>query len=353
LLAATIPRAALLLFGGAVTDRISARAVMVSSNLVRAALVALLVALVLTSAVHLWQLAAIQACFGLADAFFLPSATAILPRVVADKQLPAANALMGTGEQMAILLGPAVGGVLVAGLGVAGSLALNCLSFLLAAAGLAPAPAGKWRAEASGQSMLHDLGAGLEHAWAIPAMGSMLLLLTANSLVFSGGYAVGLPALARQRFPAEGALALGAMLAAHGAGQLLGALSAAMTGLPRRLGWLIVGQAFAVAAGFALVGALPGLPEIVLVVSLIGFGAAYADDVAVPTWLQRRANLQLLGRVSSLIELAPEVPAPVSFVVFGALASRSPGLAFLAASALMLAAAVVLASSRPMRELRV
>ena len=83
------PRAALVLVGGAVSDRYDPRKIMIASTAARAALVAALAALVWTDAVQLWHLYLLGAGFGAADAFYQPAALALVPRLVPEDRLEA------------------------------------------------------------------------------------------------------------------------------------------------------------------------------------------------------------------------------------------------------------------------
>ena len=76
---AGIPRAALMLAGGAATDRFSSRSVMLVSNIMRCGIVTLLTVLVYTHAVRLWHLYVIGAAFGAFDAFLYPAFVSIVP----------------------------------------------------------------------------------------------------------------------------------------------------------------------------------------------------------------------------------------------------------------------------------
>src|SRR5579859_7060017 len=84
LMAAAIPRAVFMLVGGAISDRISPRSLMLVANALRTVVVA---ALVLTRHVQLWQLYVLGLVFGLVDAFFYPALHTIVPMLVCDEQL--------------------------------------------------------------------------------------------------------------------------------------------------------------------------------------------------------------------------------------------------------------------------
>ncbi|MEP6987089.1 MAG: MFS transporter, partial [Chloroflexota bacterium] len=83
---AAIPRALFMLIGGALVDRFSPRYVMMASNLARFVLVALLSALVLTNHIQIEMLYGFALAFGLADAFYFPGQSAIVPQLLPEDQ---------------------------------------------------------------------------------------------------------------------------------------------------------------------------------------------------------------------------------------------------------------------------
>ena len=350
LIAGAVPGALLLLPAGAVTDRVSPRAVMLASNLARALLVALLAGLAVGGRVQLWHLYAISICFGVADAFFVPAVGSIVPSLVEEEDLGPANALIGVSEQVTMLAGPAAGGVLVAAAGPAGAFLLDGGSFVAGAAGLLPAHRGVRRPPREPGSLWSEVRAGLRYAWSDRQLRAVLGLAAVSALTYSGVFAVGLPALARHRF-SEGAVALGTMGAAWGLGQLVGALSAAVTGLPRRWGLLVIGMTLSAGVAFALIGVLPTLWAASAVLAVTGFGEAYSSDVALPSWIQRRSSPSMLGRVNSLLGLVRQGLAPLSFAAMGALAALDLRIAFGVAGAVMVGAAGIAAGTRTVREL--
>ncbi len=93
MMAAAIPRTVLMLVGGAVTDRVSARRVLLTTAGSRAVLVGIVTALVWFKVIALWELFVLTLGFGIADAFSLPAGAALIPTLVAPQQLRPANAL--------------------------------------------------------------------------------------------------------------------------------------------------------------------------------------------------------------------------------------------------------------------
>jgi MFS family permease len=114
---AGIPRALFMLLGGALVDRFSPRTVMIVSNVVRLVLVGLLSVLVLTNHIQLELLYVFALAFGLADAFYFPAQTAIVPQLLAEDQLQAGNTFIQGTAQLSVFIGPVLAGALIALLG--------------------------------------------------------------------------------------------------------------------------------------------------------------------------------------------------------------------------------------------
>src|SRR5438445_12003239 len=81
-----LPRAVLMVVGGALADRLSSRLTMLGSMGLRATFVAPLAVLVLTGRVQMWEVYGIAVVFGVVDAFFMPARNSILPRVVTIRE---------------------------------------------------------------------------------------------------------------------------------------------------------------------------------------------------------------------------------------------------------------------------
>ena len=113
LAAHTLPLVAFVLIGGVWADRLPRQLVMLASDLVRFAVQATLAILFLTGTAELWQLVALIAVYGSAEAFFQPAATGVVPATVSPQRLQQANAMLGLTRSSAFVIGPAVAGVVV------------------------------------------------------------------------------------------------------------------------------------------------------------------------------------------------------------------------------------------------
>ena len=125
---------AFVLLGGVAADRQPQRLVMLATDLVRAAILLVLGTLSLSGDLRIWHLAAGGLVIGAGKAFFIPSYTALLPRLLPEDELLAANGLEGTLRPLAQqAAGPALGGVAVAALSPGAAILAGGLTYLVSA----------------------------------------------------------------------------------------------------------------------------------------------------------------------------------------------------------------------------
>ena len=116
---------------GVFVDRWDRRRTMVVANLVRAPILLLLLAV--DSAERVWIVYVVAAAVSAVGQFFRPAENALLPRLVGEEHLVPANALNALNDNLSRLVGPALGGLVAAWLGLGGVAALDAASFLVAA----------------------------------------------------------------------------------------------------------------------------------------------------------------------------------------------------------------------------
>ncbi|HSP09531.1 MAG TPA: MFS transporter [Candidatus Dormibacteraeota bacterium] len=349
-----LPRAVLMVVGGALADRLSPRLTMLGSMSLRALFVAPLAVLVLTGRVQMWEVYAIAVVFGIVDAFFMPARTSILPRVVADHELESGNAALNVISQASVILGPVLGGLIVAALGTGWAFAGDALCFAAGFVLILWLPAAP-RARAGGVphpdgGLGGQIAAGFRYAWADSGIRVTLIAIAVIDFAASGALGVGLPTLAHGRF-AGGAGGLGILLGAWGVGATAGALGAGFFPPPKRFGWMIVTLSAWLGLGMCAVGVLPSLLPAAVVMGLTGVATGVVNTYGV-SWLQRRTNPAMQGRVMSLVMLASMGLTPLAYAAAGAIANVNPTLLFLLAGGLMIAYGVGAAASRQVRALR-
>jgi MFS family permease len=321
LMTAAIPRAVFMLVGGAFSDRFSPRTLMLVSNLVRGAVVAVIGGLVLSGRAELWHLYVLAATFGIVDAFFYPALGTIVPMIVPGRLLSPANALMQGSTQVMGLIGPAAAGAAIALVQTGPAFVVDAASFGVAALAVFLVRGGRRATPSSDdaprESVMGSIGAGIRAAWADPALRGTLVLITAFNLAFTGPVNVGLAWLAEDRF-AGGSAAFGMLFSAWGAGALIGAvIGGSITQIPR-FGSVLLAIAVVLGIGLALIGLAPNLVVALAIIAPMGVLIGLTN-VQYISWLQRRTAGELLGRIMSLSMLASIGLAPISLAAAGAL----------------------------------
>jgi MFS family permease len=245
-----IPRAILILFGGALVDRYSPKRVLMLTKYLNALLLALLAWLVFAGRATLPMVTLMALGLSLASAFSIPAGTSMLPHAVPPQHLQAANGTMMAIRQVTTLVGPLLAGLLFAlagdgggagaglhdarGLGLA--FGVDCLSYVFSAwtlsrvCPLAAAGAGPAQADAPAQPLLRAIGAALALVWRDGLLRTCFIYWGLCACVVGSILQVALPLLASERL--HGATALALLMSANGVGSLAGLapLAAAVAG---------------------------------------------------------------------------------------------------------------------------
>ena len=348
-----LPRAVLMVVGGALADRLSARLTMLGSMGLRTAVVAPLAVLVLTGRVQMWEVYAVAVVFGIVDAFYMPARSSILPKVVADHELEPGNAVLNVTAQTSVILGPVLGGLIVAALGIgwafAGDAACFAIGFLFILWLPAAARTATGKTHTDG-GLGGQILAGFRYAWADVGIRVLLIVIAVIDFAANGALGVGLPTLAHGRF-AAGAAGLGILLGAWGVGATVGALGAGFVPPPKQFGWLIVGLCAWLGVGMLGVGLVPSLLPAALLMGFSGVGTGVVNTYGL-SWLQRRTDAAMQGRVMSLVMLASMGLTPLAYAASGAIADVNPALLFLIAGGMTLLCGAGAVASRTVRSLR-
>jgi len=351
LMTAAIPRAALMLVGGAVTDRFSARRVLISTATTRALLVGTVAALVWFRVATLWELYALTFAFGVADAFSFPAGQALIPTLVEPQQLRPANALMQSSTVLTQLIGPAPAGLLIKAWGVAFALFFDALSFVAVIVALfripdPPRPASP--GAAARPSMLHSIAEGLRAVWNDPPLASLMILFAVINLCISGPVGVGLAAVAKFRYGS--AAAFGTFLSCFSGGTLLGVLLGGRVKQPRKRGLQFIVMSGLTGIELIVIGLVLKAVVIAVLLAVMGVAVGFVN-VQFSSWIQLRVERALLGRVMSVLMFSAVGLIPVSYAVAGALAHWSLPALFIIAGAVLAVASAAALTGRAAREI--
>lgn len=369
LIAVAVPRAILLLPMGVLADRRSPRQLMLASHVARAVIVAAITALVVSNHASIPALAALGVVFGAADAVFVPSMQAFVPRIVGPDRLPSANALLQGTLQLTSIVGPPLAGVVVAAAGTGIAFGIDAASFAIAAGlllltagatgagavtAMRSAEAAAPPADAAGQpvaplapaapevplaavepvaeSFSASLRAGLRYVVADRAIATVMLVSLVLNFALSGPAAVGIPWLAELRYHA-GAAGLGVLVAGWAIGGLFGTLAAGNVRLDRPGGIVLTGLAVA-GITVAAAGVAPTLLVATAAFAVGGLAVGFTNIVVI-SWLQARVESAMLGRVMSLVMLMGFGVSPLSMAVAGVLIDLNATATFVGAGLLM------------------
>jgi MFS family permease len=277
---------------GVLADRIDRRVVLVASDLARAVLV---LGLVFTR--DLATIYVLVFLMGLARTVFNPTVRAAFPSVVGGGDLTRANALISGTFSTSIMVGPALGGLLVASIGVDAAFLADAVTYLISAILLSTISLPHPRRESEEEGFVRELRSGFGYLLGarVPlaiVVGAFLTILTINATVPAEVF------LAKETFGA-GDAGYGLLVSLWGGGMVLGSAMMAMLG--DRVNLVLFYFLSIFVGAFALVGT--GLaPAFVLALGALTVeGAATGiDNVATDTILQKRVPDAFLGRVFSI-----------------------------------------------------
>jgi MFS family permease len=340
-----IPRAIFILLGGAITDRLSARIIMLISDLIRLVLTIWMALVIFTGTVQMWMLYAFGLGFGLVAGFAIPAGNSIVPMLVKEQDLQAGNSAMMGVSQLVGFVGPTIAGILIgkysqSSLGIGLAFAIDALSFAVSAACLWLMHGGGKLQQVSPSVQKENIWAsildGIKFLWQDKALRLMFLVVTAMNFLFVGPLLVGIPVLAAQRLP-EGAVAFGLLMSAYAGGNLAGYLLAGS--LPRPSGKIMRIFLVVLLAVFGLVLGSFGFIRSTWVdfalMLMLGLGNGYLA-ITLFTWMQLRTPKAMLGRMMSILMLSNTGLVPVSQAVSGAVSKWSLTMLFVGAGVLIL-----------------
>ncbi len=320
-IAMTVPLIACLLLGGAASDRFDRRHVMIASDAVRAVAVGGIAALDLAGRLDFPVFALLVALYGGATAFFTPAFESIVPGIVAEEELAQANSLDQFVRPGALrLLGPALGGWVVAFAGSGGAFAVDAASFVVSIAAIAavrPVAPSAVPVGSTATAIADGFRFVRSHAW----LWVTLLSAALAYLAFLGPTEALVPFVLKNDLHASAA-SLGLVFAAGGVGAIGAALVMGQRGQPRRAVTFM--YACWTLATIAVAGYGLGRSTGQLMVACLVFNALEAAGTIVwATIKQRHVPRRLLGRVSSLdwmisiglLPLSYALTAPVAAVV--------------------------------------
>lgn len=313
------PMILLLLLGGVIVDRFSRRTVMLLADAVAGVATLLAGVAIATGSIHLWMLFALSVLMGAANAVYFPASAAILPDLLPAEGLGGANGLISLSQSLGqYLLGPLLGGVIVAVSGAALGYEVDGATFLVSAAALGLIRGVVSRGQGAGTSVVEEIKAGLRYTLSRRWLSFNMTAVSVVNMVSYIPMLVVVPLLVSKNFHA-GSDALGVVYAASGLG---GALASVLLPQPKNPRVRLTAMWVAIAVGTASVAFMGMAPKLwmAVVFSALLWGGATYSNLLYNTLMQERIPPRLLGRVASLDVMVGLSTGPLGFLLGGLVA---------------------------------
>ncbi len=346
MMAGAIPRAILMLMGGAVSDRLSARKIMMATGTARTICVTVIGLLVWLRILQIWELYALAFSFGVADAFAAPAQSAYMPSLVKREQLVAASSVSQSTSQLITIVGPVPAGFVIQILGLAWAFFLDAISFLFIIGALWRLPDPP-KTPSARKAMFHSIREGISYVAKDVSLRSLMLLATIMNFCVSGPVAVGLAYFTKTRFGSPAAY--GTLISSLAAGSLMGAVLAGCWKIRKR-GILILAVAVVLGLCLGSIALVERTWSVAAILVVMG-AAAGMLNVHIGAWAMQRIDIAMRGRVASVLMLAAYGVAPISLGVAGFLVAWNLKLMFLFAGGLMVLTVVGASLQKQVREI--
>lgn len=303
---------ALTLVGGVWADRIQRKLVMIGADLGRAFL---LIILVFVSAPDIPRIymALLVFLVGIGDAFGAPASAAIMNVIVPEHVLQQANVIRGITSRLGQIIGPAIGGIVIALVGARLTFALTAATFIIGAALLYGIKEESVANIEDREPFIHEFKEGLRTVREMPWVGAMILMATFQLMVVYSAETILLPIITKREFQTN------SVMAASMATFAIGATVSSLWSLklkPKYPGFvsLTVWSAFAL---MPLVLAFPISPTFIVLVYLIAGISVGPWDAYWPIALQREVPKEKLGRVFALDHAGSAGMIPLGMALVG------------------------------------
>lgn len=322
-LAASIPRLLLLTTGGIVADRFNKRTIIFLSDVSRALLIVVLIILLWKDAVTAYHLIGLAALFGISDAFSYPAINSLTPTILSDQQLQRGNSFIQMTTQISPILGPALGGALIAFLGFIGVFSVACIMLLLSAIAVLFIRLNEQETEEEKPSPWTDLKEGFQYARKNDLIITIVILAFFINFFFAGPLSMGIPIIVKDIFQGEVA-SLATVQTAMGIGALIGAAVLASYQL-KKPGIAMISGLIVLGIIYTLTGFSVHLYLTTIFVAIMSF-MTQLINIPLITMLQRTTEKRMLGRMMSFLMTASTGLVPVSYMVTSLLIVAGVGI---------------------------
>jgi MFS family permease len=315
-----IPTLLLSPVAGVLVDRHDRHRILVITQVLSSLQSLALAVLALPGVITVWEILALQLVQGAINAFDTPARQSFLIDMIEDRShLPNAIALNSTMVNGSRIIGPSIGGIVIAAVGEGWCFMIDAISYLAVIASLLAMHVAEKPPRTTGTRVVEELREGFQYVWGSVPIRTALLLL---ALVATMGmpYTVLMPAIA-SGILRGGPHTLGFLMTSSGLGALAGALYLASRNTVLGLGRAMVVATTAFGIGLIAFSLSHAVWLSLLLLPIVG-GGMMVETASTNTILQTIVDEQMRGRVMSFYTMAFLGTAPLGSLIAGVLADR-------------------------------
>ena len=331
--AAGMPSWLFTLYGGVVADRIPRRRLLIITQSAMMALAFTLAYLTFSGQVQPWHIIVLAFLLGVANAFDAPARQAFTIELVGRQDLTNAIALNATMFNTAMIVGPALGGIIYGLAGAGWCFVINGISFVAVIIALALMKLNKAHTVETNGSAAGGLREGLRYVSRTATVRGLIASLGAFAF-FGIGIVTLIPAWSVDVLGGSAATN-GLLLSARGIGSLIAGLMIAALGRYHIKGRLLTLGSFAMAIALLVFAAARLLPFSLVAIAVVGWGFMLIINT-INALVQSQVPDALRGRVMGIYTLVFFGMTPIGSLVAGVAAARVGEPATVALAALLL-----------------
>ncbi|MBY6037898.1 MFS transporter [Fictibacillus nanhaiensis] len=320
-IAANVPRILFMAVGGVLADRMSRTKILYISNFLRTLLLCGLLVLLATGHLSLLSLIIFGLFFGALDAFVWPANGSLLPNIVDDSQLTRANSVIQTTQQSSLILGPMIGGLLVASSGgYLLSFGVPAVMLFLSAilAFLLNVPASDTSTHKK-PGMWQSIKEGLDVVKQSSFLKALFLSTIFLNVFVIGPLMMGLPIFVKNVLNGN-ALDFSFIEGSMAAGMLVSSVIIGILNIKRRRGLMVTSSLFTMNIFFFLFSQSSTLYVCMLTIFFIGVTFP-ATNIPLISAVQSSVDKKIMGRLMGLLTMASMGLAPLSLAATSILIS--------------------------------
>lgn len=285
---------------------------MVSADLLRAILTVVLVFVTVTD-LPTWMIALVVFMMGAGEALGFPASGAILPSILPDRLLPEGNAWRAVTARVGAILGPALGGAMVALIGSEWTFLVTAAFFVVGTVLLFPIQETDFERTLTENTFVRELREGLSAVRRMPWVMWLIIMASLQLMVVVGAEVVLLPVITREEFGGNFVYAAASVAAGLGGG--ISALVWAKIKVPRPGLWSVLSWMLFSLSLLVLV--FPIHPWLVIGVYFIVGLSTEPFGVYWPTAIQREVPRELQARVFSVDHMGSLALMPLGMALVG------------------------------------